>query len=268
MVRAANPTDYPTGGGQTGMGLPWTAHLFPFIEQGPLYNAINFTIDWQASGNAGIWGTNLAVMKCPSDGSNTLKYTNSSGDWARGNYGANLGICMSVGGSNGPAVLYKNQNGAHRGPLGFQMSGSLASITDGTSNTVLLWELRSGPVSGDPRGTWGLGRVGTNCVSGCDNWGDCFGINEGNHDNGDDVQNCVNQPSMGLGCWGTGDGQGGPKSVHPGGVHALLGDASTRFVSQTINMGSNGNANRDANGVFAPLRAIGSASGGESVGDF
>src|SRR4026209_1869818 len=45
MLRVANPANFPTCAGQTGLGLPWTAHLFPFIEQGALYNQINFGVD-------------------------------------------------------------------------------------------------------------------------------------------------------------------------------------------------------------------------------
>jgi hypothetical protein len=177
---------------------------------------------------------------------------------SRCNYGANLGT-----GNSAAWNIYRNQNAVYRGPLGFQQSGGINSMTDGTSNTVLLWELRAGPAASDVRGTWAVPRFGANCVSGCDNWGDCYGVNEGNHDNGDDVEGCTNAPKIGMGGWPNGDGQGGPKSLHPGGVHALLGDASTRFVNQTISFGNNGDVNN-----IGPGRAISTASGGEPVGDF
>jgi len=260
MLRVANPTNFPTSTGQTGLGLPWTASLLPFIEQGPLYNQIQginngINQDWQAPANQLIWGTNLSVMRCPSDGFNANPFQASTADppWARGNYGANLGRDLSAGGSNGPANLYRNQNGQQRGPLGWQQSGGLNAMIDGTSNTVLLWELRAGPLPTDPRGTWGIPRVGANAVSGCDYIGDCSGINWG-ADGGDDVTGCSSQPALKMGCWSGGDGQGGAKSLHPGGVHGLLGDASTRFISQAIDVNT--------------LLGISSASGGESVGDF
>jgi prepilin-type N-terminal cleavage/methylation domain-containing protein len=256
LQRAVNfNAAWPGGPGITGMGLPWTAHILPFIEQSPLYNKINMTIDWQNSGNAGIWGTSIPGYKCPSDGFNTSPFSDSNGTWARGNYGANLGIAHS-----GTFTIYRNQTGTRKGILGWQSSATMAGIVDGTSNTVLVWELRAGPSSGDVRGTWGVPRTGAVAVSGCDNQGDCQGINDGKN-GGDDVQNCDSQPAMKMGCWNGGDGQGGAKSLHPGGVHALLGDASTRFVSQTINMGT-------VNNIDGTLRYISTASGGEVSGEF
>jgi len=250
-----NPMNAPSGSGH---GLVWGAHILPFIEQQPLYQRIDFTVDWNHTNNTLIWTTPLSVYRCPSDGFNNVKYASSSGDYARGNYGANLGI-----GQSGTTTIYRNQTGDQRGPLGWQMSGGLNSITDGTSNTVVLFELRAGTLATDPRGTWGIPRVGCNAISGCDNWGDCYGINEGKHCCGDDVQNCTDTPNIGMGCWNGGDGQGGSKSLHPGGVHALLGDASTRFVSQSIDMGNNGDSNSRGT-----LRQIETASGGETTGDF
>jgi prepilin-type processing-associated H-X9-DG protein len=39
-----------------------------------------------------------------------------------------------------------------------------------------------------------------------------------------------------MGGWPNGDGQAGPKSLHVGGVHALLCDGSVRFVNQNIDI--------------------------------
>jgi prepilin-type N-terminal cleavage/methylation domain-containing protein len=256
MLRAVNYNGgFPQNAGMTGLGLTWGAHLMPFIEQGTLYDKINFTVDWQDAANAGIWGANIPAYRCPSDGFNNVPFTDSNGNWSRGNYGANLGIAWS-----GNGTIYRNQNGSRRGVLGWQSSGSIANIVDGTSNTVMIWELRAGPIAGDVRGTWGIPRVGATAISGCDNQGDCQGINDGKN-GGDDVQGCSSQPAIKMGCWNGGDGQGGPKSLHPGGVHALLGDASTRFVAQTIDMGNVNNTN-------GTLRFISTASGGEVAGEF
>jgi hypothetical protein len=64
--------------------------------------------------------------------------------------------------------------------------------------------------------------------------GDCYGINEGNHTGGDDVLGCSDQPTQKMGCWNGGDGQMGAKSLHVGGVHALLCDGTVRFISQNL----------------------------------
>ena len=92
-------------------------------------------------------------------------------------------------------------------------------------------------------------------VGGCDNQGDCQGINDrtgapDDYHNG--VGNAAQWVRIGNFCWAGGDGQLGPKSKHPGGCQATLADASVRFMSQTM----------DQNNV---MRAINSIQNGESV---
>jgi len=262
MHQAANITAWNGyGSGNKQLGVPWAGLILPFIEQGNLFTKINYTVEWQNNANAIVWGTNVPGFICPSDPFAAVQFNDSNGNWARGNYGANLGI-----GNSAAWNIYRNQNSAQRGILGYQQSANMGGIVDGTSNTVLLWELRAGSVNTDPRGVWGIPRFGSSGVSGCDNWGDCYGINEGYtpHCCGDDIQGCTDNQPVGLGCWNGGDGQGGSKSQHPGGVHALLGDASTRFISQSLFFGNNGDTNSRG-----PGRQISTASGGETInGDF
>jgi prepilin-type N-terminal cleavage/methylation domain-containing protein len=260
MVRANTlPANFPSGKDKTGYGLPWGAHILPFIEQNNIYDKINYTVDWQASGNSAIWGAKIKAFQCPSDPNTNVNYVDGNGSWARGCYGVNLGI-----GGTGGNVFYTKQDSTAKGILGWQSSANMAGVTDGTSNTVMLWELRAGPADTDVRGTWGWSRIGANTVSGCDNLGDCPGLNAGKHGN-DDVEGCKTLEGQGMGCWDGGDGQGGSKSKHPAGVHALMGDASVRFVSQSLNFGTKD----DWNGSRGPGRQISTASGGEAIsGDF
>ena len=120
--------------------------------------------------------------------------------------------------------------------MGYGGGARIAQISDGTSNSVGIWEIRVGPNDQDARGTWALGRVGASLVTGCDNLGDCrTGINCGTA-NSEDVHGCTNDVNSGMGCWGGGDGQSAPKSLHVGGCHALLADGSTRFMNQSLDM--------------------------------
>ena len=43
------------------------------------------------------------------------------------------------------------------------------------------------------------------------------------------MDNGYDNPAIGMGGFSGGDGQAGPKSLHIGGVHALLTDGAVRF---------------------------------------
>ncbi len=243
LRRAGGTGGFPTDGSLAGLGLNWCAQILPFIEQGNLYDRINLTVDWQDASNAAYYGTPIKSFLCPSDPNNSTKYNNA---WARGNYGGNLGR------QNNSTTHYSSVAGDKKGIFGFGMSGNMAAVTDGLSNTVAVWEVRAG-VAADPRGVWGIGRHGASLVGGCDEVGDCHGIND-NTTNGEDIRGCVPTPSQRMPCYSSGEGQSAPRSQHPAGVHSLLGDASVRFIPNTID--------------FNTLRYINSAQGGETIGDF
>ena len=70
--RPARLPDYFTGG--SGVASTWGAwspqsHMFPYLEQGTLYNAINFWPDQPLNGSAwnmSFLGTRIASFLCPS----------------------------------------------------------------------------------------------------------------------------------------------------------------------------------------------------------
>ena len=53
-----------------GPGWGWAALSLPFLEQQPLYNAINFSLGTTHASNSTAAVTTLAVFQCPSDGYN------------------------------------------------------------------------------------------------------------------------------------------------------------------------------------------------------
>ena len=138
-----------------------------------------------------IVGQRIPTYMCPSDAFNNNPYYNLNGStsieadpesdeanattgvpggllpdgsigWARGNYGVNAGYedfdhcawgatkktsASNVAGANGlwsSAVMEANYG------------AKLQDILDGTSNTMLVCELRAGMVSNDPRGVWAM----------------------------------------------------------------------------------------------------------------
>ncbi len=117
--------------------------LLPYMEQQPLYNAINFTanIGPAAPGcpaNTTVEYSTVSVFSCPSDGLDRL--TSAPG---HSNYGPNYGADPFIYTGNvsvwaGPfgmvSYVVIGGGGAPGGP--FKRAYSLASIVDGTSNTA------------------------------------------------------------------------------------------------------------------------------------
>ncbi len=136
----ANGYNQPWG---NATNLSMKVHLLPFIEQQVLYNAINQSFNWNNKGtnaycNATVVVTNLNVYNCPSDGNTPNVQFNVPGQGNRPqgttNYGNNIGVCRSFSGGriDGPAYV-----------MGMPAYGpvvTLASVTDGTSNTAIFSE--------------------------------------------------------------------------------------------------------------------------------
>jgi prepilin-type N-terminal cleavage/methylation domain-containing protein len=245
-------SNFPSGGlsgysasNNASHGPSWLVGLLPFIDQTPLYNQANFTVGMGNGANSTLVSASMPAFMCPSDpnSSSGNKHLNTgimgNNQWARGNYAAS-GYGPNWNGTGPNLGTWNNVSSNQRGIMGINGWAGMASITDGTSNTVASWEVRAGTTQADVRGTWASGRIGAGLIYNCNNpsaatsSGDCFGINEGNHSNGDDVQGCTDAPSQGMGGHSGGDGQAGPKSLHVGGVHTLMADGTVRFISQNL----------------------------------
>ena len=105
--------------------------------------------------------------------------------------------------------------------------GGLTTMPDGTSNTMLASETLQG-IGSDLRGFswWAPGAQFTT-------------VYPPNTSSPDIVtQNCNNQPSMGLPCVNNGGSWNiqAARSRHSGGVQAVMGDGSVRFVQQSIDI--------------------------------
>ena len=249
------------------MGPSWIVHLLPHIDQAALYNLFNSNRSICDPANRPFVATNISGFQCPSDpySSEGNQATFGGSRWARGNYGASYSAAgidrMAFTGSllNFWSAIPMSE----RGLLGHNSNSRIAHVTDGTSNSIAAWEIRAGTNPWDSRGTWANGRAGGGAVGFCLNGDpssslttDCYGINEGNHSNGDDVwsANPYENTAIGMGAWYGWDNQAGPKSMHVGGVHALMTDGSVRFISQNIDRT-----------VHIGLITI---AGGEIVGEF
>jgi prepilin-type N-terminal cleavage/methylation domain-containing protein len=203
-------------------------YLLPYLEQNTLFQSLDMTrtnVDDQdfAGTNRPVGVTPLDVLRCPSDGDDELLNPNR----APHNYAA----------SRGPTELWDNPacHCAHEwaalaeapiddpiefaGPftrLGTEVR--LAEVTDGTSQTIFLGEVRPA-CSEHARNGWIASNNGSGYVS---------TIIPINFDTCDDT---AEDPCHRSCNWNT---EAGFKSTHVGGVFFLLGDGSVRFVDETI----------------------------------
>ena len=156
-----------------GSGWGWAAMSLPFLEQQPLYSAINFNLAITSPSNSTAVVTSLAVFQCPSDGYNPqpcILYDSSTSTTpiatvAHSNYAAVSGWeeCF-MNATGNPQPFYPNPNdpndivagdptdgiaglgvacGFGQAGIGMFCRNSntrIASITDGLSNTLAIGE--------------------------------------------------------------------------------------------------------------------------------
>lgn len=224
-------------------GPSWLTRLLPFMEQSAAYDQFEFTGDWTMqdgpSPNAAILGQlRVPGYNCPSSPLPTLETqsTNADGDVELQvtNY---VGITGSyyVGGTTGTVSTSPQDSSygdsVYNGMIvpvnGKSKAIGLESVTDGTSNTMMVSEQSdyfynasgtkiSRRSSGHAGRTWANG-------GGAGSWTSNV--------------TTVRYPIATEG--GTGNAQNynvnvALVSAHPGGVLGTLGDASVRFIPETV----------------------------------
>ena len=293
------------GFGSNCQNTTWFVLTLPFIEGGSLFNTFNFAVGSEGpmyvtgypyayAVNSTILTTRLGFFQCPSDTAKTFDISSSTIgavlqsapalSVTKGNYGVNWGNTDYGQGQRGDSWFVSNPSTHRAAPFGYNagatgpLIATVASMTDGTSNTLLLSELLQGAPD-DIRGLlWTdfpgahsfVTRLGPN--GGVDLWagspyidpagGDTMdnlptfngsqpGTSPANIGNGD---LCDNQPGQNLPCFSQGK-EGGSfaasRSRHPSGVNSLLADGSVRFFKNSINLNT--------------WVALGSMAGGEAI---
>lgn len=221
----------------TNFGPNWVIRVLPYMEQQNLFNSFNFGAFISDGSNSGPRSTPIKNLICPSDtGANTLCALDG-GNWARGNYAANGMNTPFYDWPNGVADIYK------KGVFGMNMGFNMSTVTDGTSSTLLVGEVRIGLTSQDRRGCWAMGGPGSSLLSWHGYGGDCNGPNPTNNDS-DDIRDCSQvYDALGvnvmikqkMSCWYPCPSyQATIRSRHRGGAQVTLVDGSVRFISDTI----------------------------------
>ena len=276
----------PFGKGPSYPGAPvyarWSQHamILPYLEQSPLYNSLDFNYPPETPGMGGVLAfmpaytnangknavgsrTPVAGFFCPSDSPPTDVWT------AQNNYVGNQGgwLCDRSDTGGGPSDSAPTE--VQTGIFYYLSKVKPASVTDGMSNTVFFSEKIRGQGRPEPRTDLfviphqtSLNATYTVCSSIntatatplSSKWGYSWVMGE----NCCTQYNHVATPNSNS-CGGTGFPgtmtnmamQISANSRHTGGVQAMMGDTSIRFVTNSIDL--------------TVWRAIGSRAGSEVV---
>jgi len=216
----------------------WPAHLLPFMEQAPLFASMNFRVHWYDQANTTTALTQVSMFQCPSaeagrEGFEYTLYGSTSAPrqvyrGATWDYGSDFGLSTALqtmlGFSDRFGII---GNGADPERKRIDDGCSIAQVTDGLSNTLLVVEnadrprfwrgrqaMPSSPLSNAPRnhvtgGVWASDLKGV-IIDGFSN--------DGSSSPGPCGVNCSNDNEV--------------YSFHPTGANVLLADGSVRFLKQ------------------------------------
>ncbi|WP_337177021.1 DUF1559 domain-containing protein [Paludisphaera sp.] len=252
------------------------ARLLPFLEGSALFASANFAVSFEAAANLTVSGTPVSVFICPSESSRALNGPSAFPDLPA-TAGTNYSVCVGDWFVWGGFGLQ-----AGRSAFSPNQSRRFAEFTDGLSSTLLMAEVRvrqaqvtecggelvsknSDEVPGAdvPPERKVLVRDESACLlwsAGHSAWAaggvDQTGFTTARAPNAAMTSNFSRGAEVDI--MSTREWLGGPtyaaavaRSPHAGGVHVLFGDASARFLKETV----------------APevWRALGTRGGGEVV---
>jgi prepilin-type processing-associated H-X9-DG protein len=197
--------------------------------------------------------TSLDIFLCPSDRGREIPFVGVNGEsWARGNYAINGPLhaaqdFLDIQRQSSRPELLQVPTWMMQGVADVNESISIRQITDGTSQTILLGELRVGVDSVDPRGVWALGLIGSSVhADHASNW--VSGINDCTP-GGDDLWRAnelvqrvgaetLEGECMSVFSTGQYSNQSVVRSNHPGGAFCAFVDGHVSLISEYVEGGA------------------------------
>lgn len=240
---ANDKTPFGTSVNGGGWGSSWKVYILPFIEQNNIYE--RWVFDGSSSGYTN--ANNMALVnnitidayRCPSSVIDDFYQSSNNGGaiLMMSSYTGNAG----AGSNTAPFSIYSGTHGytAEDGVLFANSTQRMASLTDGTSTTIMVGEqsdhlrdTQNQPIPGSYTAITSQGPHGWTMGAGQSNRGKAYT---------DRTFNCttlrylINQRGLpNSGATGHNMGNNIPySSRHPGGCMVAMGDASVQFLPQS-----------------------------------
>jgi prepilin-type N-terminal cleavage/methylation domain-containing protein len=234
-----------TNGTATNNRRTWALSITQTIEQQPLFNATNFSLGFNLAQNTTVCWASIAVFHCPSD-PNTSSQERASRvegnyvvNWGNTHYGQDQAPTNASGTgwpnpmTNGP---YGDTVPFGQAPFAGNLSKNISSITDGTSNTLLMAEVivgADGPTTATPNYTDTRGDIYNDDIP-CTMF---MAYTAPNSTQSDWITTyCCYPYGVNPPCVQKSPAFVAARSFHPGGINAVKADGSVSFFKNSISL--------------------------------